>query len=312
MRAWFVLLVVVSWSAIAEADTKAATAANTRGYALHKKKKFAEAAIEYRKAIAEDPAHLLAHYNLACVASLTKDADTAKDQLRWIADRSGWDKAAAAVIKKAAKDKDLVWIRGVDQEGSELAGGLKNTDVTPANVLDRGDAPSYIGKTTTDAKLLATLASTPGKHEKGCDGTTFATSGDFLTGATVAVNLRDGLVALDDKGALIARTEPLGCSNKRESVEALVQADGDRRWSVSRQFVVQYAKGSDSKVAIFALVENKRFARVFDAEIMGFNGTGTLLQTPLLKNLVFTAAGATKPVIYRWDASSTKYVPESP
>lgn len=52
---------------VASADTKAANASNKRGFALHKKKKYAEAAVEYRKAIAEDPAHLLARYNLACV-----------------------------------------------------------------------------------------------------------------------------------------------------------------------------------------------------------------------------------------------------
>lgn len=310
LAAW--VIVVVSSMTIVEADTKAANAANARGYALHKKKKYAEAAVEYRKAIAENTAHLLARYNLACVASLTKDADTAKEQLRWIADRSGWDKASAAVIKKAAKDRDLAWIRGLDEEeGSELAGGLKNTDLTPANVLDRGDAPSYMGKATTNAKLVGTMASAPGKHEKSCEATTFATTGEFMKGATVAANLRDGLFLINEKGTVIARTDPLGCASNRDSVHALVQADGDGRWSVSRQFVVQYSNRTEMKVAIYALVENKRFARVFDAEIMGFDGTGTLLITPLLKNLVFTATGTSNPVVYRWDPAATKYVLES-
>ena len=43
---------------------------------------------------------------------------------------------------------------------------------------------------------------------------------------------------------------------------------------------------------------------------MGFEGTGSLVQTTMLNNLVFTPPGK-KPIVYRWDEASTKYVPES-
>lgn len=290
------------------ADAQKAVTANAKGYALHKKKKYAEAAVEYRKAIAEDPSHLLAHYNLACVASLTQDHDTAVEALRWIADRSTWDKAAAGVMTKAGKDKELTWIRGQQGLGSELAGGMKNMSLAIANLIDRSDTPIFAGKETTEAKALKAMAGTSGKHEEKCNTKTFSTSADSMKGITFGANLRDGLVAFDDKGASIAHTDALGCASPRDTMHALNQAEAVA--GVQRLFVVQYSKRTEMNVTIFALIE-KRFVRVFDAELMNFDGTGTLQQTPLLYNLVFTPPGKQKPIVYRWDEASTKYVPES-
>jgi tetratricopeptide (TPR) repeat protein len=312
MRGWIaVAMATMCWSAAADADTKAADAANARGLALHKKKKYVEAAAEYKKALAEDPSHLLAHYNLACVGSLSKDEATAKENLRWLADRSAWDTAADKIMKKATKDADLVWLRKLDMEGNELAGGLKNTTVGTWDLVNKDDKSRDKGKATTDAKLLDALAKAPGKHDQACSADTFATKGDFPKGSTVTASMRDGLALVDDKGAVVARTEPFGCTNNREKVHALNQANESFE-SVSRLFLVQYANRTEMKVAIFALVEDKRFERVFDAELMGFEGTGSLLQTTMLNKLVFTPAGKDKPIVYRWDEMSTKYVPEAP
>ncbi|MFN0250342.1 MAG: hypothetical protein ACKV2T_25915 [Kofleriaceae bacterium] len=312
MRGWIALVMaMVSWSAIADADPKAANAANARGLALHKKKKLAEAAVEYKKAIAEDPSHLLARYNLARVGSLSKDEAMAKENLRWLADRSSWDSAADKIMKKAKKDADLVWVRKLDMEGNELAGGMKNTTVGTWDLVNKDDKSPDKGNATTDTKLLDTLAKASGKHDQACSGDTFATKGDFPKGSTVTASLRDGLALVDDKGAVVARTEPLGCTSNREKVHALHQANESFE-NVSRLFVVQYANRTEMKVAIFALVDNKRFERVFDAELMGFEGTGSLLQTTMLNKLVFTPAGKDKPVVYRWDEMSAKYVPEAP
>jgi tetratricopeptide (TPR) repeat protein len=312
MRGWIaVVMATVCWSAIAEADTKAANAANARGLALHKKKKYAEAAAEYKKAITEDPSHILARYNLACVGSLTKDQDTAKEQLNWIADRSTWDEAAEKVMMKAAKDADLVWLRKLDFEGQELAGGMKNTTLGVWDLIIKNEKSLDKGKPTTDETLLKAVAAAPGKHEQACRADAVAAKGDFPKGATAVVNLRDGLAVLDDKGAVVARTEPLGCTNNREKVHGLNLAR-DPQTKASRLFVVQYANRTEMKVAIFALFENKRFERVFEAELMGADGTATLVQTSMLYKLVFTPAGKDEAIVYRWDEATTKYVPEAP
>lgn len=76
-----------------------------------------------------------------------------------------------------------------------------------------------------DAKLLKALAAAPGKHDQACNADTVSTTGDLFKGATVTANLRDGVALVDDKGAVVARTEPLGCTNNREKVQVLVQAE---------------------------------------------------------------------------------------
>ena len=71
MRARWMIIAMLSGAASGTAaDPARAKAANARGYALHKQKKYAEAAVEYRKAITEDPTYVFARNNLACVASL--------------------------------------------------------------------------------------------------------------------------------------------------------------------------------------------------------------------------------------------------
>lgn len=50
----------------------AATPLNTEGYELYKKQKYAQAAAKFEQAIAADPNHALAHYNLACALSLLR------------------------------------------------------------------------------------------------------------------------------------------------------------------------------------------------------------------------------------------------
>lgn len=310
MRGLLAVIVValVSWSSLAHADLKAANAANSRGYALHKKKKYPEAAVEYRKAIAADASHLLAHYNLACVASLTKDAATAKEQLTWIADRATWDTAALDVIKKTApKDKDLIWIRKLDQEGNELASGMQNTELLHYDLADRSESPADVGKATTDAKLVKALAGAAGNHAATCSADTFATSGSSLAPSTALASLRDGVAVVDDKGAVIARTEPLGCTSAREQVQALAQADAPA--GAKRLLVVQYTNRTEMKIAVFALTDSKKLVRAFEAELMGFDGTGALIQTNVSYKLVFTPAGK-KPVVYRWNPTSTTYVAE--
>jgi len=90
---------------------------NTRAVRKLRAKDFAGAAADFRAAIALDPDHVKAHYNLACLASLTKDRDTALAELRWLA-ASGLPEAAQKMLK-AGKDPDLEYIRA-DPEAKAL------------------------------------------------------------------------------------------------------------------------------------------------------------------------------------------------
>jgi hypothetical protein len=98
----------------------AAGAANVRGMKLYHQKDYRHAGEEFRKALAADPRHVLAHYNLACVSALDGDKKTALAELRWLAGNP--DPAAASALAKAKSDPDLRSIVG-DPEAKKLLGG---------------------------------------------------------------------------------------------------------------------------------------------------------------------------------------------
>lgn len=98
---------------------KVAGAENSRGMKLYKTKDYAGAAAAFRAAIAADPTHVLAHYNLACVLALTGDAAGAIAMLEWLAGSSAAQ--AARCLTKAAVDRDLTSVRGDAKVRSLLA-----------------------------------------------------------------------------------------------------------------------------------------------------------------------------------------------
>src|SRR5262245_5798302 len=86
------------------ASPAGAKAANARGVGLLKQRHYTGAAAQFRKAISEDRSHVLAHYNLACAASLANDMDTALAELMWVGNRAAWDEQARSAAIKAASD----------------------------------------------------------------------------------------------------------------------------------------------------------------------------------------------------------------
>src|SRR5262245_65915701 len=80
-----VALAIACAHGTAGASPAAAKAANARGVGLLKQRNYKRAAAQFRKAIAEDRTQVLAHYNLACAASIAKDMDTALPSLSWAA-----------------------------------------------------------------------------------------------------------------------------------------------------------------------------------------------------------------------------------
>jgi hypothetical protein len=74
-----------------------------------KAKDWAGAAADFRAAIERFSNHVKAHYNLACLASLTGDRATALAELRWLAASDLPE--ATAKLRKARTDPDLRSLR---------------------------------------------------------------------------------------------------------------------------------------------------------------------------------------------------------
>ncbi len=311
------LALVCAAAGIVHADVAKAKAANARGIALHKKKKFKEAAAEYRAAIAEDPTFMLAHYNLACVGSLMKDQETASREMAWVADRATWDDPATKAAVKGRKDKDLAWIRKESLDGVRLF----SDEIVEGGIVDLLDKPwpELVGKPSSDAKLTKTVASAPGKHEASCNVAVVSAVYDKTKGGTVAGNLRDGLAVLDGSGAILARSEPLGCATSKDELGMLTQTNGvqtpyeytDQDYMGTRLVTVKYAKGKDQVVTIFAYRDkDKKLTRAFDGVVANDAGKGTVYLTTVLGNLLYTAPGA-KQRVYLWDSATGTFVPET-
>jgi cytochrome c-type biogenesis protein CcmH/NrfG len=69
-------------------------------------KKWAAAEQEFKKAVAEDPSSVKAHYSLASAASRAHDVETAIWEIAWVGDRAAWDDEAKTAAKKAPHDED--------------------------------------------------------------------------------------------------------------------------------------------------------------------------------------------------------------
>lgn len=88
-------------------DRAAAKAAKVAGMKLYKEKNYPAAAEKFRAAISADVGFILAHYNLACVAALTGDKQTARAQLEYLSKSP--DPHAHAKLAQAAGDWTPAW-----------------------------------------------------------------------------------------------------------------------------------------------------------------------------------------------------------
>jgi len=120
-QVWRVLHVKGASSQPAAGSLEQASALNTRGMRKFRAKDWAGAAADFRGAIDLYPDHVKAHYNLACLASITKDRETALEQLRWLA-ASPLAEAGDRIVK-ARTDPDLSFIRADPDAHAILAGG---------------------------------------------------------------------------------------------------------------------------------------------------------------------------------------------
>ncbi len=82
-----------------------AVAANIQGLRFYRANQLPRAALRFRDATLLDPNYVLAHYNLACMASRLRDVATVVAELAWL--RGSSDPLAAAKREKARSDEDL-------------------------------------------------------------------------------------------------------------------------------------------------------------------------------------------------------------
>jgi hypothetical protein len=99
---------VVVAAPVSAARHRQAITANTAGLRFFRAGQLPRAALRFRDAIALDPDYVLAHYNLACVASRLRETSTAVAELKWLA--ASTDPVAKAKLDKALVDRDLDFV----------------------------------------------------------------------------------------------------------------------------------------------------------------------------------------------------------
>ena len=337
-----VLLLACSSAAASPAGSKAA---NARGMALMGKKKWAEAAEEFKKAVAEDPSSVKAHYNLASAASRAHDMETAVWEVVWVGDRAAWDDEAKAAQKKAPNDDDLTWVLkewGVD--GATWLGRSLGGDAAPMDLFDleHGQRDSWAGHALPDAeraKVAATLGAAAGAHDDKCapadakQGKVFALTVKTdarkdLAQLTIVGSLKEGVALIDAKG-VVARSEPLGCTGPGASQDQLatlvwgfgipddISIDTPHHTAPLKDhdlLAVSYSTGGrrewQTNLAVFVR-RDKQLVKVFEALLTSSdaNGAGHVWQTPR-GNLVYLAPGDTKKRLFVWDEAAFKFSPQ--
>jgi hypothetical protein len=330
------LLCCATPQAPAEASPADGKAANARGMELMGKKKWAEAAAEFKRAIAEAPGSVRAHYNLASAASRAHDLETAAWEIAWVGDRAAWDAEAKAASIKALNDDDLLWaLREWGQDGAFWVGD--SAAIQLIDLAQPGDA-NVTGHPLADAeraKLAAVLQAAPGAHDGKCDpadakqGKVFAIALQMETLAkhTAVASLKDGVALVSPTGAVIARSEPLGCTGpgaSQDQLASLVYAFGipdallidtphhPTPAAGLQLLAVTYTTGGRSdwqtNLRVFAR-RDKAFVPVFTALVASSdaNGAGHVWQTPR-GNLVYAAPGDAKRHAFGWDAAAARFV----
>ena len=163
----------LSLEPVAAAAFKEAQKLNAEGLALQKAGKFAEAAAKYLEALAKDPGHILARYNLACAYNLAEKHPEALGVLKEFKDNgcalcigrlvrarddgdweSQWDEPAFKALTESAKVKtadvkqDAQYIQTGFGGNPETASGLLHHRKAVAVTIQAGDEEekkSFVG-----------------------------------------------------------------------------------------------------------------------------------------------------------------------
>jgi len=313
------------------ASPAAAKAANARGVGLLKQRHYKGAAAQFRKAIAEDRAHVLAHYNLACAASLAKDMDTAIAELMWVGNRAAWDEQARSAAIKAATDPDLKWLIDNHPDAADWVG--PDVAALAVDVLAADSGRSAGRALTEPAKTSAMTALATGTRTRddSCDpadpkqSAMFGLAFEAHTGGkhTAIASLGSGVALLDARGQVVARSQPLGCTGPGASQDRITSlaylgaaprspgASAASSALLSEMFIVKYGNGGrtewSNNVAIF-MRRDKQLVRTFEATIERSDATGTAtLAMTALGDLVLVAPGDKRKQIFHWDQKAFRF-----
>jgi hypothetical protein len=247
----------------------AARAANSAGMKSYRKRGYAEAAQNFRLAVALDPNLAVAHYNLACVTSLLGDRDAALAELRWLA--ASTDPVAAEKLSKAASDNDLHNVRSIPEAEQIVRWGafsgyrplIAESDESDADrrrfrdVTDEHDDCEYDGFKTMRALKGELVPDKPGPE-------------------TAMATLLDGIVLFSQKGDVIARGELFDdCVCSQSGMEAL--SAGQVVLDPEPEIVVHYTYGGranwDEAIAVYKR-RGDTLARIFDGTIYSYSHIG--------------------------------------
>jgi hypothetical protein len=193
-------------------DRAAARAANTAGMKLYKEKNFAAAAEQFRAAIAADSGFVLARYNLACVAALTKDKDTARAQLEFLSQSP--DAYARAKLAKARGDSDLQSLQFDEKVGPLLRWGDMFLGYRPL---------AFVAKATTQAQAAALAKAGTASGCEADQGTkVHAITAELFAETpgqeTLLVSLEHGLVVQGSDGKVLAKGAAPTCEGLQDSI----------------------------------------------------------------------------------------------
>lgn len=151
-------LVVVDISSLGlkpASDPKLARASNIDGIAAMRRGDWAAARTAFEKAIGADLGHVLAHYNLASVASIDGDWLAARRELAWLAGSSV--PAAKAALKTALADADLDFA-SIDPDARNLIGMPAYPSTTKDRLAERHGIWSTNGESCKRPATIVTFA----------------------------------------------------------------------------------------------------------------------------------------------------------
>ncbi len=316
-----VLLLPCLTAAPARADDAAdAHAANARGMALYKQKKYDEAAAEFRHACDLSATEVTALYNLACVESLLRDEQKTYNALHDLLERD--DPQAAKYVAKAQKDPDLKWFFSTEA-GQGIAGLIADKQQPAkgpfaANFL--GFVAAAEGKPVAGGMRRLTQAmvdKAAPKHSDDCDLTSDKQGRVFQAvaaldggGTNVYVTLREGVVAVRG-GATVAASEPLGCTGPGESQDFVsAVAVGQVVDDPEPEVVVEFSNGGRRQWTDELIVFKRRGKELVPVlrAIMSSSDDEGAGKLKLEKGKVsYLVPGAKKWSPLKWDAAAFKF-----
>ena len=298
-------------------DRAAAQRENTQGMKSYKTKNYAAAAEKFRHAVAADAGFPLPRYNLACVAALTGDKETARAQLQWLADSP--DPQARRTLAKAVHDQDL----------KSLAEDPKVRSIIHWGAVFGGYHPLALEADATE-KEAAQLANSAPQVDPDCDSEPAFTVARSLSADFVAeqpgkellvVSMAHGAAIFNGAAELLARGGSFACVGSQSGI--LDVSAGQLVPDVEPELVVHYLSGGRQSQAEGIDVYKRRGSELINILSVSLPDSGAAKASPddpeLAESgwlsvdsdgtILTSRPGEKMPQRQRWDAGKFAFVP---